>query len=149
MPSKASSPSSSEKSSSEKIDQKSNPTSSVSESRPPPSASTGSRFTTTTVTSPTSNKPPLRRRHTAGSPMTFQATDPPSYSSSMIFSKTSPLPSPHMDKKFFDSNLIEIKSQASSTSTLDYSSSTEDIWVRRIDFVQERKRRVSNFLFFY
>ncbi|XP_011310528.1 5'-AMP-activated protein kinase subunit gamma-2 isoform X2 [Fopius arisanus] len=140
LPSKTSSLSSSAKSSSEKIDQKSNATSSVSDSRPPPTASTGSRFTTTTVTSPTSSKPPLRRRHTAGGGMTFPATDPPSYSSSMVFSRTSPLPSPHLDKRFFDSSLIEMKSQASSSSTLDYSS-TEDIWVRRIDFVQERKRK--------
>lgn len=148
LPSKASSPSSSEKSSSEKIDQKSNPTSSVSESRPPPTASTGSRFTTTAVTSPTATKPPLRRRHTAGPGMTFPATDPPSYSSSMIFSRTSPLPSPHLDKRYFDSSLIEMKSQASSSSTLDYDS-TEEIWVRRVDFVQERKRRVIKFFIIF
>ncbi|XP_025989710.2 dentin sialophosphoprotein isoform X1 [Solenopsis invicta] len=99
------------------------------------------RFTTSTVTSPTSTtKPPLRRRHTTGPGMTFPATDPPSYSSSMTFSRTSPLPSPHFDKRFFDSSLIEMKSQASSTSTLDYDS-MEEVWVRRLDFVQERKRR--------
>ncbi|XP_015586560.1 dentin sialophosphoprotein [Cephus cinctus] len=135
VPSKASSPSSSEKSSSEKIDQKS----AASEPRAPPTT-TASRFTTSTVTSPTSTKPPLRRRHTAGSGMTFPATDPPTYSSSMTFSRTSPLPSPHLDKRFFDSSLIEMKSQASSTSTLDYDS-TDEIWIRRVDFVQERKRR--------
>ncbi|XP_043288182.1 dentin sialophosphoprotein isoform X2 [Venturia canescens] len=138
--SKASSPSSSEKSSSEKIDQKSNATSSASESKPQPTTTTSSRFTTCTVTSPTSTKPPLRRRHTAGPGMTFPATDPPCYSSSMIFSRTSPLPSPHLDKRFFDSSLIEMKSQASSSSTLDYDS-TEEIWVRRVEFVQERKRQ--------
>ncbi|KAG7197163.1 hypothetical protein KM043_007245 [Ampulex compressa] len=100
-----------------------------------------SRFTTSTVTSPTSGtKPPLRRRHTTGPGMTFPATDPPTYSSSMTFSRTSPLPSPHLDKRFFDSSLIEMKSQASSSSTLDYDS-TEEVWVRRVDFVQERKRR--------
>ncbi|EZA59445.1 hypothetical protein X777_00288 [Ooceraea biroi] len=133
--SKASSPSSSENSSSEKIDEKSLPTSSVSEAKPP------SPFTTSTVTSPTSTtKPPLRRRHTTGPGMTFPATDPPSYSTSMTFSRTSPLPSPHLDKRFFDSSLIEMKSQASSTSTLDYDS-TEEVWVRRMDFLQERKRR--------
>ncbi|XP_011881316.1 PREDICTED: dentin sialophosphoprotein [Vollenhovia emeryi] len=99
------------------------------------------RFTTSTVTSPTSTaKPPLRRRHTTGPGMTFPATDPPSYSTSMTFSRTSPLPSPHFDKRFFDSSLIEIKSQASSTSTLDYDS-TEEVWVRRMDLLQERKRR--------
>ncbi|XP_050454720.1 dentin sialophosphoprotein-like isoform X4 [Cataglyphis hispanica] len=103
--------------------------------------STSGRFTTSTVTSPTSTtKPPLRRRHTTGPGMTFPATDPPSYSTSMTFSRTSPLPSPHLDKRFFDSSLIEMKSQASSTSTLDYDS-TEEVWIRRVDFVQERKRR--------
>ncbi|OAD54643.1 hypothetical protein WN48_06392 [Eufriesea mexicana] len=131
--SKASSPCISEKSSSEKIDQKSNPEPSVSEPKP--------QFTTSTVTSPTSTtKPPLRRRHTTGPGMTFPATDPPTYSTSMTFSRTSPLPSPHLDKRFFDSSLIEMKSQASSSSTLDYDS-TEEVWVRRVDFVQERKRK--------
>lgn len=81
--------------------------------------------------------------------MTFPATDPPTYSNSMTFSRTSPLPSPHFDKRFFDSSLIEMKSQASSSSTLDYDS-TEEVWVRRVDFVQERKRKVSviSFLLF-
>ncbi|XP_076231023.1 SNF4/AMP-activated protein kinase gamma subunit [Calliopsis andreniformis] len=159
--SKASSPSASEKSSSERIDQKSNATSSVSESKtttasvttttvsttPSTTSSTNtttttsSRFTTCTVTSPTSTtKPPLRRRHTTGPGMTFPATDPPTYSTSMTFSRTSPLPSPHLDKRFFDSSLIEMKSQASSSSTLDYDS-TEEVWIRRVDFVQERKRK--------
>ncbi|XP_017890901.1 dentin sialophosphoprotein-like isoform X2 [Ceratina calcarata] len=170
LSSKASSPTISEKSSSERIDQRSNATSSTSESKiqttTAPSTttmttstststsvttnstavttSTTSRFTTSTVTSPTSTtptstaKPPLRRRYTTG--MTFPATDPPSYSSSMTFSRTSPLPSPHLDKRFFDSSLVEMKSQASSTSTLDYDS-TEEVWVRRVDFVQERKRK--------
>nr|XP_033323720.1 serine-rich adhesin for platelets-like isoform X2 [Megalopta genalis] len=102
---------------------------------------TTSRFTTCTVTSPTSTtKPPLRRRNTTGPGMTFPATDPPTYSASMTFSRTSPLPSPHLDKRYFDSSLIEMKSQASSSSTLDYDS-TEEVWVRRVDFVQERKRK--------
>ncbi|XP_076646407.1 SNF4/AMP-activated protein kinase gamma subunit isoform X1 [Halictus rubicundus] len=156
--SKASSPSASEKSSSERIDQKSIG-SSVSEVKitaattPTTTAvstattttviatTTTSRFTTCTVTSPTStSKPPLRRRHTTGPGMTFPATDPPTYSTSMTFSRTSPLPSPHLDKRYFDSSLIEMKSQASSSSTLDYDS-TEEVWVRRVDFVQERKRK--------
>ncbi|KAL0105605.1 hypothetical protein PUN28_015832 [Cardiocondyla obscurior] len=162
--SKASSPSSSENSSSEKIDEKSLATSSVSDAKPPsplltampmtatttPTPSTtaatttvatsvSGRFTTSTVTSPTStSKPPLRRRHTTGPGMTFPATDPPSYSTSMTFSRTSPLPSPHFDKRFFDSSLIEMKSQASSTSTLDYDS-TEEVWVRRMDLAQKRR----------
>ncbi|XP_060812814.1 serine-rich adhesin for platelets-like [Bombus pascuorum] len=163
--SKASSPSTSEKSSSERIDQKSNPTPSISEPNTQTTTSSvtttttstttsmitstttattttsSSRFTTSTVTSPTSTtKPPLRRRHTTGPGMTFPATDPPTYSTSMTFSRTSPLPSPHLDKRFFDSSLIEMKSQASSSSTLDYDS-TEEVWVRRVDFVQERKRK--------
>lgn len=130
------SPSSSEKSSSEKIDQKSASTASTA------TTSVSSRFTcTSTVTSPTSTKPPLRRRHTAGPGMTFPATDPPTYSSSMTFSRTSPLPSPHLDKRFFDSSLIEMKSQASSSSTIDYDS-TEEIWVRRLDQSLDKKRKV-------
>lgn len=161
--SEASSPASSKKSSSERIDQKPSKTPSACDTKPtiavtlsPTTTSTtttssvvsttadtttSSRFTTSTVTSPTSStKPPLRRRHTTGPGMTFPATDPPSYSTSMTFSRTSPLPSPHLDKRFFDSSLIEMKSQASSSSTLDYDS-TEEVWVRRVDFVQERKRK--------
>lgn len=42
----------------------------------------------------------------------------------------SPIQSPHYDHRFFDSSLIEMKSQTSSSSTIDYDS-TEDIWVRR------------------
>lgn len=42
----------------------------------------------------------------------------------------SPIQSPHYDQRFFDSSLIEMKSQTSSSSTIDYGS-TEDIWVRR------------------
>lgn len=38
---------------------------------------------------------------------------------------------PHYDSRFFDSSLIEMKSQTSSTSTLDCNSSVEDIWVKR------------------
>lgn len=45
-------------------------------------------------------------------------------------SRTSPLPSPHLDKRFFDCSLIEMKSQASSSSTLDYDS-MDEIWVKR------------------
>lgn len=55
--------------------------------------------------------------------------------------------SPHLDKKFFDSSMIEMKSQASSTSTLD-NDSAEEVWVRRVE-ADSRKRRVSTiFLFF-
>uniref|UniRef100_A0A8D8QAI1 Uncharacterized protein n=1 Tax=Cacopsylla melanoneura TaxID=428564 RepID=A0A8D8QAI1_9HEMI len=38
--------------------------------------------------------------------------------------------SPRIDRHFFDSSLVEMKSQASSTSTIDYDSS-EEIWVKR------------------
>ncbi|XP_051165788.1 5'-AMP-activated protein kinase subunit gamma-2 isoform X2 [Leptopilina boulardi] len=138
IPSKTASPLSSENSSSEKIDQKSNQT--TSSTSEPKTLPTSSRFTTSTVTSPTATKPPLRRRHTTGPGMTFPATDPPTYSSSMTFLKTSPLPSPHLDKRFFDSSLIEMKSQASSSSTLDYDS-TEEVWVRRIDLGQDKRRK--------
>lgn len=47
-------------------------------------------------------------------------------------SRTSPLPSPHLDKRFFDCSLIEMKSQASSSSTLDYDS-MDEVWVKRND----------------
>lgn len=54
----------------------------------------------------------------------------------------SPLHSPHYDAKFFDSSLIEMKSHTSSSSTVDYSGSVDDIWVKRIE-VEDKK--VSHF----
>lgn len=45
----------------------------------------------------------------------------------------SPLQSPHYDAKFFDSSLIAMKSQNSSSSTVDYVGSAEDIWVKMPD----------------
>lgn len=60
----------------------------------------------------------------------FDENRMPAYS---IFNRTSPMPSPHYDRKFFDSSLIEMRSQTSSTSTLDCGDSMEDIWVKRID----------------
>jgi hypothetical protein len=39
--------------------------------------------------------------------------------------------SPHYDTRFFDSSLIEMKNQTSSSSTIDCSGSAEDIWVKR------------------
>lgn len=48
--------------------------------------------------------------------------------------------SPHFDKRFFEAGLIEMKSQASSTSTLD-DSSNDDVWVKRIDVGDITKRR--------
>ncbi|KAK0074063.1 hypothetical protein PV325_008822 [Microctonus aethiopoides] len=68
-------------------------------------------------------------------------------SSSILFSRTSPLPSPHLDKHFFDSSLIEMKSQASSSSTLDYDSTDEEILKLLVDFVQKRKRRIEASLY--
>lgn len=49
---------------------------------------------------------------------------------------------PHYDSKFFDSSLIEMKSQTSSATTLDIGSN-EDIWVRR---PQGDLKKVSYFL---
>jgi 5'-AMP-activated protein kinase regulatory gamma subunit len=63
----------------------------------------------------------------------------------MLFNhRVSPLQSPHLDKRFFDSSLIEMKSQASSSSTIDYDS-TEEVWIKRSDVVSEtvRRRKVS------
>lgn len=54
----------------------------------------------------------------------------------------SPLQSPHYDTKFFDSSLIEMKSQTSSSSTIDCSGSNEDIWVKRTENDNKRVSRV-------
>ncbi|XP_019763439.1 uncharacterized protein LOC109539842 isoform X3 [Dendroctonus ponderosae] len=48
-----------------------------------------------------------------------------------IFNNKSPLVSPHYDTRFFDSSLIEMRSQTSSSSTVDCSEVVEDIWVKR------------------
>ncbi|KAF0730146.1 5'-AMP-activated protein kinase subunit gamma isoform X1, partial [Aphis craccivora] len=48
-------------------------------------------------------------------------------------------PSHHRDKHFFDVNLVEMKSQASSTSTLDYDS-TDDVWIKRYDAETSKRR---------
>lgn len=75
--------------------------------------------------------PAMRRRpYTVSNTVHFPATDPRKPSVHSIFNRTSPLPSPHFDKRFFDSSLIEIRSQASSTSTVDQDS-IEDVWVKR------------------
>lgn len=47
-----------------------------------------------------------------------------------IFGKGS-LSSPHYDSRFFDSTLIEMRSQTSSSSTIECGS-TEDIWIKRV-----------------
>lgn len=83
----------------------------------------------------------LRRRHyNVSNTVHFPATDPRKPSVHSIFNRTSPLPSPHFDKRFFDSSLIEIKSHASSTSTIDQDV-IEDIWVKR----PEKEKNVSCF----
>ncbi|XP_026807175.1 5'-AMP-activated protein kinase subunit gamma isoform X2 [Rhopalosiphum maidis] len=48
-------------------------------------------------------------------------------------------PSHHRDKHFFDVNLVEMKSQASSTSTLDYDS-MDDVWIKRYDAETSKRR---------
>ncbi|XP_068084383.1 uncharacterized protein [Anabrus simplex] len=86
--------------------------------------------------------PSHRRRHTTAgaggreSPLLPELPNPnfPPLSP-MVFHKISPLPSPHLDKHFFDVSLIEMKSQASSSSTLDYDS-TEEVWVMRDESTQ-------------
>ena len=63
----------------------------------------------------------------------------------MLFNqRVSPLQSPHLDKRFFDSSLIEMKSQASSSSTIDYDS-TEEVWIKRSDLLADTaaRRKVS------
>lgn len=79
----------------------------------------------------TTNVPPaLRKRYYKQSnTVHFPATDPRKPSVYTIFNRTSPLPSPHFDKRFFDSSLIEMRSLVSSTSTLE--DSMEDIWIKR------------------
>ncbi|XP_017777719.1 PREDICTED: 5'-AMP-activated protein kinase subunit gamma-2-like isoform X2 [Nicrophorus vespilloides] len=71
-----------------------------------------------------------RRKYYQSNTVHFPTTDPRKPSIYSIFNKTSPLPSPHYDSRFFDSSLIEMKSQTSSASTLDFGSN-EDVWVRR------------------
>lgn len=68
-----------------------------------------------------------RKYHPANT-VNFPPTDTKKPSVYSIFK--SPLVSPHYDQKFFDSSLIEMKSQTSSSSTIDYGSA-EDIWVKR------------------
>lgn len=69
----------------------------------------------------------IRKYHQSNT-VNYPPTDPRKPSVYSIF--RSPLQSPHYDHKFFDSSLIEMKSQTSSSSTIDYGSN-EDIWVKR------------------
>lgn len=86
----------------------------------------------------------LTRRHTVSSPSVDTGGAFPPLSPMLYNHRVSPLQSPHLDKRFFDSSLIEMKSQASSSSTIDYDS-TEEVWVKRNDVVAEtaRRRKVS------
>lgn len=85
-----------------------------------------------------------RRPYNQSNTVHFPATDPRRPNVQSIFNRNSPLVSPHFDKRFFDSSLIEIKSQASSTSTLDQDS-IEDIWIRR---PEKEVKNVSHLFFF-
>lgn len=51
---------------------------------------------------------------------------------------------PHYDSRFFDSSLIEMKSQTASASTIECDS-VEDIWVKRVP----NKKKVSNYDLFF
>ncbi|KAL4107541.1 hypothetical protein QTP88_017873 [Uroleucon formosanum] len=62
--------------------------------------------------------------------------------SANISAKSTPPISPlshHRDKHFFDVNLVEMKSQASSTSTLDYDS-MDEVWIKRYDADTSKRR---------
>lgn len=64
--------------------------------------------------------------------------------STNISAKSTPPISPlshHRDKHFFDVNLVEMKSQASSTSTLDYDS-MDEVWIKRHDAETVKRRTV-------
>ncbi|XP_025201398.1 uncharacterized protein LOC112598942 isoform X2 [Melanaphis sacchari] len=68
-------------------------------------------------------------------------TDDQQNSANISAKSTPPIspPSHHRDKHFFDVNLVEMKSQASSTSTLDYDS-TDDVWIKRHDAETSKRR---------
>lgn len=83
-------------------------------------------------TSPASSAPPTPKRNPSLTP------DTPPLSPRTLSRGTSP----HLDKRFFDSSLIEMKSQASSSSTID-NDSTEEVWIRRVDPDTVRRKRVS------
>ncbi|KAK6621792.1 hypothetical protein RUM44_001599 [Polyplax serrata] len=94
-------------------------------------------------TTPTGFAAPLRRRFASVGNVGRESPGPlipglPQYGSMepvgnwYSTSRTSPLHSPHLDKRFFDCSLIEMKSQASSSSTIDYDS-MDEVWVKRND----------------
>lgn len=139
---KTMSPSSSGKSSTEQITERSSYLSSTTSELQSVSINiSSSQFTNHSVKSPTTRIPPLYRRNSTGPGMIFPAIDPLLYPTCITYSKSSPFSNPHFDKRFFDSSLVERRGQASSLSTLDYNSSDE-IWIRRADFEQERLKKV-------
>lgn len=98
------------------------------------------------LVSKTQLPPPLRRRHyQPANTVNFPATEPRKPSVYSIFNRTSPLLSPHFDKRFFDSSLIEMRSQASSSSTID-NDSAEDIWIMRPDLSSKNVSTFNTFL---
>ncbi|XP_063223688.1 5'-AMP-activated protein kinase subunit gamma-2 isoform X2 [Bacillus rossius redtenbacheri] len=90
----------------------------------------GRRFEVRTVASPA--PPPLRRRNTMSGLSRRSPSPAPLHDPYLTWTRGCPLPSPHLDRRFFDSSLVEMKSQASSSSTIDYDSS-EEVWVMRQD----------------
>lgn len=73
------------------------------------------------------NSRKYQQANTVHFPTDSKSNRPSVYS---IFGKSSAITSPHYDRKFFDSSLIEMKSQTSSSSTIDCDGA-EDIWVKR------------------
>lgn len=69
------------------------------------------------------SKKPLSLVELFKNPKSLQASD-------IISPPRSRATSPRVDRYFFDSSLVEMKSQASSTSTIEYDSG-EEVWVKR------------------
>jgi 5'-AMP-activated protein kinase regulatory gamma subunit len=107
-------------------------------------SSAGSRKDSTVQQQHPSAAASLTRRHTVSSPTVDTGGTFPPLSPMLFNHRVSPLQSPHLDKRYFDSSLIEMKSQASSSSTIDYDS-TEEVWIKRNDVMTEtaRRRKVS------
>ncbi|XP_034255814.1 uncharacterized protein LOC117653910 isoform X2 [Thrips palmi] len=117
-----------------------------------PETSTTSTNTQPTVTAPTPQPPrtllPESSSASSTAPSSSASSRPPPTLAHLfeplsprgVGPRTSPSPlqSPHLDKRFFDQSLIEMKSQASSSSTLDYDS-TDELWVRRTDLAKKKE----------
>lgn len=91
------------------------------------------KFTVTKTQTQTQIAQALRRRpYNQAYTVHFPTTSDPRPSVQGIFNRGSPLPSPHLDKRFFDRSMIEMKSEASSTSTLDETSmELDEVWIKR------------------